>query len=106
MKLHNIIFAKINSKWQATWVDGDCIGHRDGEIKDKPKEYCTCEVHFEMPRTIFCSRCHKPLKPIKPERIEPIEQCYNDGKYIIATSVGAVINKLNEVIEYLKKKGM
>jgi len=29
MKLHNIIFAKINGKWQATWDAGDCIGHRD-----------------------------------------------------------------------------
>jgi hypothetical protein len=25
----NIIFAKINGKWQATWIDGGCVGHRD-----------------------------------------------------------------------------
>jgi hypothetical protein len=29
MKLHNIIFAKVNDRWKATWVDGDCIGSRN-----------------------------------------------------------------------------
>jgi len=27
--LHNIIFAVINNKWQATWVEGQAIVHRD-----------------------------------------------------------------------------
>ena len=32
------------------------------ELDKKLKIYeCCCNPHFEMPRTMLCSRCHKPL---------------------------------------------
>ena len=27
--LHNLTFARINDKWQVSWVEGQEIGHRD-----------------------------------------------------------------------------
>jgi len=27
--LHNIIFTVINNKWQASWIEGECVSHRD-----------------------------------------------------------------------------
>lgn len=29
MKLHNIIFAKINDGWKASWIEGDSISYRN-----------------------------------------------------------------------------
>jgi hypothetical protein len=43
---------------------------------------------------------------IKTEKIEPLEQCYNDGKHFIVTSTSAVINKLNEVIDRFNERGI
>lgn len=29
MKLHNIIFAKINDGWKASWIEGDAVAYRN-----------------------------------------------------------------------------
>jgi hypothetical protein len=83
--------------WKEKWL------RQAREVVDKPKEYCTCPdtrhtMTYADKRTV-CNICHKEIKPIKTEKIEPLEQCYNDGKHFIVTSTSAVINKLNEVID-------
>jgi uncharacterized paraquat-inducible protein A len=84
--------------WKEKWL------RQAREVVDKPKEYCTCiGLRINNANDKNCLRCGKP---IKTEKIEPLEQCYNDGKHFIVTSTSAVINKLNEVIDHINKKGV
>jgi hypothetical protein len=73
-------------------------------------KYCTCNIATYKPHCTYCGKqayeANEGNYPPKTEKIEPLEQCYNDGKHFIVTSTSAVINKLNEVIDHINKKGV
>jgi len=39
-----------------------------------------------------------------PEKLEPVEYDYSDGSYLPIYSVSGTIEKINEIIDYLKAK--
>lgn len=79
-------------------------------LKDKPKEYCTCEEPQGYMRDP--ERCKECDKPIKTERIEPInipryvdgyQFCSEENK-LLYCDILKIEDKLNEVIKRFNER--
>ncbi len=90
----------------------DCSGVKErADLRDKPKEYCTCENVFHLHTTRECRICGKP---IKTEKIEPLNIArYVDNHLFFSEETKSnyhdiirIEYKLNEVIDHINKKGV
>jgi len=85
----------------------DCSGVKErADLRDKPKEYCTCENVFHLHTTRECRICGKP---IKTEKIEPLAKVDdNSRKYYEQTKpdILRLWDKVQEIIDHINKKGV